>query len=276
MKQIWCIILFTFSILFSETSEKDVNHMVVDHDGNTREGFIDSIGYEYLYLIPRDSVDRDSIKLKDVYYAYNDFNRVFHYSWSFEENLRRIQNTTGRIFTIAGDTIEYVDIQFNKDMINPEIFVKTSIKKSQYLNMLSIQRIDTDFSILKHAVKRGFDYSYYPILFLTSLDLLLKWDSERRFTPQIWDNYNDLIPKVQIIGMKDTGVTYESLTSALPASVLISMSYDYLKRKNMFYFTPVYQEAIFGRNMRIFSFKQLVKNKFKNNFIVKKLLSIIG
>ena len=75
--------LFNFSVLFSNNTEKDVNHMVVDKVGNTIECYIDSFGYEYVYFIPKDSVDRDSINLNKIYYAYNDFNRIFHYSWSF-------------------------------------------------------------------------------------------------------------------------------------------------------------------------------------------------
>ena len=210
--------------------------MVVDKVGNTIECYIDSFGYEYVYFIPKDSVDRDSINLNKIYYAYNDFNRIFHYSWSFRENLKRIQNTTGQIFTINGDTINYIDIQFNHDMINPEIFVKTGMKKSEYIDLLKIKRIETDFSILSHAVKRGFYYSYYPFIILTTLDIFLKWDSQRRFVPQIWDNYNDLLPGVATIGMKDTGVAYQALTSILPSSVLLSMGYDYIKKKNIFYF----------------------------------------
>jgi len=266
--------LFNFSVLFSNNTEKDVNHMVVDKVGNTIECYIDSFGYEYVYFIPKDSVDRDSINLNKIYYAYNDFNRIFHYSWSFRENLKRIQNTTGQIFTINGDTINYIDIQFNHDMINPEIFVKTGMKKSEYIDLLKIKRIETDFSILSHAVKRGFYYSYYPFIILTTLDIFLKWDSQRRFVPQIWDNYNDLLPGVATIGMKDTGVAYQALTSILPSSVLLSMGYDYIKKKNIFYFTPVYEKTKFGRNMHIFSFKQMFKNRLDRIFFTLNKTSI--
>ena len=89
MKHLWCIFIL-YNILWSRSLNKDVNHIIVDHKGNTIECFIDSIGYEYLFFIQKDSVDMDSMKLKKVYYAYNDFDRVFHYSWSFEENVRRM------------------------------------------------------------------------------------------------------------------------------------------------------------------------------------------
>ena len=263
MKQNWCIILLSFSVLFSKDKNLDVNHMFVQYNGLTTKCIIDSMDNNLLYSIPEDSVDQKTISLKDVYYAYNDFDRVFYYSWSFNENLNRIQNTTGKVYTVTGDTITYIDIQFNKDMINPEVFMKTNVNKSIYIDMLSIERVETDFSILKHSVKRGFYYSYYPFLILTSLDLFLKWDSKRRYVPQIWDNYNDLFPGIATIGLQKTGVSYQSFTSIIPSSVIISMLYDYKKEKNIFYFTPLFKKKKFGRAMKIFSFKQMFKESYE-------------
>ena len=83
--------------------------MFVQYNGLTTKCIIDSMDNDLLYFVPEDSVDQKTISLKEVYYAYNDFNRVFYYSWSFNENLNRIQNTTGKIYTITGDTITYID-----------------------------------------------------------------------------------------------------------------------------------------------------------------------
>ena len=120
--------------------------MIVDFEGKTTECFVDSLGYQYIYFVPKDSVDTDSVKLKDLYYVYNDFDRVFYYSWSFEENVRRMENRTGKIFLINGDTLDFIDLKFNNDMIEPEIFVKTGIKRSTYISMFDVERIETDFS----------------------------------------------------------------------------------------------------------------------------------
>jgi hypothetical protein len=97
---------------------------------------------------------------------------------------------------------------------------------------------------------------------LTSLDLFLKWDSKRRYVPQIWDNYNDLFPGIATIGLQKTGVSYQSFTSIIPSSVIISMLYDYKKEKNIFYFTPLFKKKKFGRAMKIFSFKQMFKESY--------------
>ena len=240
--------------------------MIVEYNGATTEGFVDSIGYQFLYFVPKDSVDMDSMALKDIYYVYNDFNRVFHYSWSFEENVRRMENRTGKVFTVQGDTMEFINIQFNKDMVNPEILIKTGIDHSEFVSMLQIEKIETDFSIMTYSIRRGFYYSYYSFLLASTFDIMRTWDKERRAIPQIWDQYNDLFPMISIIGMKETGVTYESFTSLIPFSVLVSMIYDVIRDKNKFYFTPVYEKRKFGRNMYVFSLKHILHTQTKNLF----------
>ena len=262
MKHFGCIFIFIISFLRSDSSDIDVKHMIVGYNGKTTECFVDSIGYQYLYFVPKDSVDSDSIKLKDVYYIYNDFDRVFHYSWSFEESVRRMENRTGKLFTIKGDTIDFIDIQFNDDMIKPEIFIKTGKERSEFISMLDIEKIETDFSIMSYSVERGFYYSYYSFLLLATLDIFLQWDKERRA----------IMPMLTPIGFnkkQGTGVTYQSFTSLIPISVLISMVYDVFKEKNKFYFTPIYEEKEFGRNMYIFSLRQVINNQLKS--IVFKL-----
>ena len=267
MKHFGCIFIFIISFSFPGVVPSDVKHMIVDHHGKTTECFVDSMGYQYLYFIPKDSVDTDSMKLKDVYYVYNDFDRVFHYSWSFEENVRRMQNRTGRVFTTKGDTLDFVDISFNKDMVNPEILLKTGPERSKYISMFDVERIETDFSIMTYSVKKGFHYAFNSFLIAATFDIIRQWDKERRAIPQVWDQYNDLLPMVSILGInkkKGTGVAYESLTSLVPLSILISMGYDVYKKKNKFYFTPLYEERQFGRNMYVFSLKHILQTRFQS------------
>ena len=261
------IFIFIISFLFGKPNDLDVKHMIVDYSGKTTECFVDSLGYQYIYFIPKDSVDTDSMKLKDVYYVYNDFDRIFHYSWSFEENIRRMENRTGKVYTTKGDTLDFIDIKFNNDMINPEIFLKTDITHSKYISMFDVERIETDFSIMSYSVKQGFYYSYYSFILAAAFDINRNWDEERRAIPQIWDQYNDLLPKISLLGLnkqQGTGVAYQSFTSLIPLSVAISMIYDIYKEKNKFYFTPVYKEKRFGRNMYVFSLKHIVKTKLES------------
>ena len=277
MKQMMSIFLFIISVLWSNSKNTDVQHVIVKYNGESIVGPIDSIGMEFVYFLSKDTGDPDSLYLRDIYYIYNDFNRVFHSSWSFEQNLQKMNNRTGTIYTLSGDTINFLDIKFNNDMINPELFIKTGINQSEFIPLLHIEKINTDYSILEYSIERGFFYPFYTFLIGATLDIRFKWDKNRRMIPQVWDQYNDLLPKASFIGQYETGVTYESISYIIPISVLTSMIYDLWKQKHSFYFTPVYKEEIFGRNMYVFSLKHIAftytqrmifrieKTKFGNN-----------
>ena len=57
----------------------------------------------------------------------------------------------------------------------------------------------------------------------------------------------------------------------IPLSVFGTMAYDIIKNKNQFYFTPVYRNDKFGRNMYVFSLKHILESKLQS--IVFKLES---
>lgn len=251
------IFLFVISFSWSNEPETDVVHMIVKYNGETITGAIDTISREYVRFVPKDSVDFDSMVVRDIYYIYNDFDRTFHYSWSYEQNLEKMENRTGNVFTIDGDTISFVDIQFNHDMIHPEVFIKTGVNRSEMISLFEIEKIVTDYSIMEYSIQRGFYYSFFSFLIAASLDIRLKWDQSRRTAPQVWDQYNDLLPKMSLVGMRETGVTYESVSFLIPISVLSSMLYDLWREKHTFYFTPVWEENQFGRNMYVFSFRHI-------------------
>ena len=62
--------------------------------------------------------NKSSIDIDKVYFIYNDFDRVYHYDWSYYENLRRITNRTGEIITIDNDSINFKGIEFSSNRIN--------------------------------------------------------------------------------------------------------------------------------------------------------------
>ncbi len=252
-------IFILISFLWSDQTNNDVNHLIINYKGETIDCFIDSIGYEYLFYIPQDSVDVDSIKIKKIYYAFNDLNRIFHYSWSFEENVRRMENRTGKLYTVNGDTINFINIRFYKDMINPEVFIKKDATKSIFYPLLEIEKVETDYSIMSYSVKKGFYYSFSLFLLSTLYEVNLERNNGRRLIPALANQFNDLMPMIQDIGLRDAGATYESLTTLIPISVFSSMIYDVIRNKNKFYFTPIFKEKRFGRNMYVFSLENILK-----------------
>tara|TARA_Y100001970_G_C14200365_1_gene840758 strand:- start:935 stop:1795 length:861 start_codon:yes stop_codon:yes gene_type:complete len=263
MKHFWCIFIF-ITIIWSNGENRDVKHTIIKHKGESIECFIDSMGYEFLYFTLADSVDRDSLKIKDIYYTFSDLNRVFHYSWSFKENLRRVENRSGYLYTIHGDTIAFTDITFYNDMIMPEIFLKKNQENSTFISMFDIEKIETDYSIMSYSVKKGFLLSFYTFIGMTLIEIYGDWDEEKRIIPQFWSEFDDLMPMISIVGLRETGVTYQSFTSLIPITVLGSMIYDIVMDKNKFYFNPIYKENNFDRNMYVFSIKNIFSNQMKN------------
>ena len=259
MKRMTIIILILISFASADSLDLDVNQMIVKYSGETIVGSVDSIGREFAYFVPKDSVDSDSLFLRDIYYIYNDFNRVFQTSWSFDQNIQHITNRTGTLYTLTGDTIDFINIEFNMDMTNPEVFIKTNITQSEFIPLLNIEKIITDLSVLHYSIERGFIYSLSSFLIATTLEMKLEWDSKRRMAPQIMDNFDDLMPKATLIGLSETGVTYESVIFLIPISVFSSVIYDTWRKKQEFYFNPIHEQNEFGRNMYLFSIKQIAK-----------------
>ena len=260
-----------FSYLWSKNEDSDVNHMIVGYEGQTTTCIIDSIGYEYIFFTIKDSVERDSMKVNDAYYIYSDLNKMFHYSWSFQENIRRMENRTGNLFLTSGDTINFTDIKFYQDMISPEIYVKKNAENSAFVNMLEVEKIETDFSIMSYSVKRGFTYSFSLFVISTLIEINNEWKSGTRIFPAAANQFNDLMPRIKNIGLQDAGATYESLTSLIPLSVIMSMAYDVIKDKNQFYFTPIFKNNNFERNMYVFSLKHILESRI--NSILYKIES---
>ncbi len=261
MKQFASIILFICSFLWPNSNPTDVQHVIVKYNGETTVGYIDSIGYDLLYFTPKDSADIDSMHLRHVYYAYNNYKKIFHYSWSFMENIRMMVDRPATLFTISGDTIQLNKVRFRPDMLQPEVFIQDTSYKSELISLFDIEKINTDYSIMEFSAKRGFFYSFYSFLIATALNTAIKWDSDVREDVQIWNQFDELLPRLSLIGLRDTGKAYESLSFIIPTSVLLSMTYDVWKNKNEFYFTPLIENKKFERNMYIFSFKHIAKTQ---------------
>ena len=150
--------------------------MIVKYKGETITCLIDSMGYNYIYFTMKDSVELDSMKRKDAYYIYSDLNKVFHYSWSFNENIQRMENRTGILYTTEGDTLSFIDIKFYKDMLTPEVYIKKNAENSAFIPLLEIEKIETDFSLISYAVERGFFYSISLFIISTMLEINSDWN----------------------------------------------------------------------------------------------------
>ena len=173
------------------------------------------------------------------------------------------------MITIQNDTIDFKNIEFTGNQIFPEILVASTNDTSFYMPMLDIYKIQTDYSIMQYAAERGFWYSFNSFILSAALDTRLKWDVDRRFSPQVWDQYNDLLPAIHILDREPTGAHYASVSYLIPLSVLGSMLWDIWKDKRSFYFHPIEKDEPYPRNMYVFSIKHITEA-----FIIKTFRKI--
>ena len=275
MKQLFIIFIHFIFWTSSLCAVTDVNHVIIDHKGNSVVAIIDSIDIDNVYYKSKLSMDDGIKSLNKIYYIFNDYDRIFHYDWSFYENMRRIRNRPGELITVYNDTIKFKRIDFTKNMIEPEILISSINDTSFYIPMLKTYKVKTDFSIMEYSISRGFWYSLSAFILSAAIDVKFKRESGRRYIPHVWDQYNDLLPKVKFLGIKGTGSQFSSLSYLVPLSVLISMGYDIYKDKRSFYFHPIEKKEHFPRSMYVFSFKNIV-GKFISKRIQKFEKSKIG
>ena len=267
MKRLLEIFIFFFAFAYADSSDTDVNHVIIDHKGNSIQAIIDSIDLDNVYYQNKLKKESEVIDIDKVYFIFNDFDRVYHYDWSYYENLRRITNRTGKIITLDNDSINFKNIEFSSNRISPEILVHGTNDTSFYMKSLEVYKIQTDYSVLHYAAERGFWYSFSAFILSAAIDTRLKWDDSRRFSPQVWDQYNDLLPALNFLNLGPTGVTYASVSYLIPLSVLSSMLWDIYKDKRSFYFHPLEKDTPYPRTMYVFSPKHLVKAFVKKSLI---------
>ena len=100
MKQLLVIFIFILARGIADSLDTDVNHVIIDHKGNATIAIIDSIDLDKVYYKTKNGSENLETDIDKVYFIYNDFDRIYHYDWSYYENLRRITNRTGDIITV--------------------------------------------------------------------------------------------------------------------------------------------------------------------------------
>ena len=123
MKRLLEIFILILTSLSADSLDTDVNHVIVDHKGNSIIAIIDSIDLDRVYYKIKNDGETSAMDIDKVYFIYNDYDRIYHYDWSYYENLRRITNRAGQIITLDNDSILFKNIEFSTNRIFPEILV---------------------------------------------------------------------------------------------------------------------------------------------------------
>ena len=171
--KIWLLLLFTLT--FSKAEVKDV---IVFFDGSTAIALIDSIEFDSLKYIDRDTGDTLRIAKKEAYFVYNDFGRMFYYSPSSYLRMEFLEEYGGYIRTVNEDTIYYDRIYFDRKMIRPKVALYNENEDLPFIKLpfQDIHFVRADGSILKKSVRNGF----YTSLMSFSIATVLKINSKYR------------------------------------------------------------------------------------------------
>ena len=141
--------------------------------------------------------ESEVIDIDKVYFIFNDFDRVYHYDWSYYENLRRITNRTGKIITLDNDSINFKDIDL-RDGIKMTLSSATS---KDTLDICSAINISSPGGLGKRDL---YDTNSLPNVSVREImDYSAKYD---RISYQYSNNYIDIfdfiIPRLIFLNKK--------------------------------------------------------------------------
>ncbi len=257
-------------VILGKTAAEQVNHIIVFYDGKTEVTFIDSMDQENVYCKAEDTRDT-SYALNGVYFIYNDFGKMFYISPSIITRMDYIELYGGTLFSVDQDTILYKTIAFNRNMRNEMVYVTTMADSFIAIPLLEVYRIDTDLAFMEQSVKKGFYTAIGGVLVTTTFQIFSDFFSQREsgttlkenfglISSIVWDQGNDLLPKVSQAGLKENGPTYQSLTFITPLCTIGWMVYDYYFERKSNYFRPLTATSGYPKSMQIVSFTSMVKN----------------
>ena len=95
------------SILLPALVKAEVKDVIVFFDGSSAIALVDSIEFDSLKYIDRDTGDTLRIAKKEAYFVYNDFGRMFYYSPSSYLRMDFLEEYGGYIRTVHEDTLFY-------------------------------------------------------------------------------------------------------------------------------------------------------------------------
>ena len=262
--KIWLLLLFTLT--FAKAEVKDV---IVFFDGSTAIALIDSIEFDSLKYIDRDTGDTLRIAKKEAYFVYNDFGRMFYYSPSSYLRMEFLEEYGGYIRTVNEDTIYYDRIYFDRKMIRPEVALYHENEDLPFIKLpfQDIHFVRADGSILKKSVRNGFYTSLMSFSITTVLKINSKYRDGAFFGSAVWSGVKSILPGFKPL---ENGKQYHSFTFITPSATITWMLFDLIFDRRTQYFRPMERDIIFPRSMYKFSIntilnRQIEKIQYRRN-----------
>ncbi len=242
-----------------------VNHVIIFYDGSSEVTFIDSMNSTTVFCSDNDQTTE--FPLSSVYFIYNDFNKMFYKSPSLKIRMDYIERYGGLLTTIDLDTISYKQIKFNRAMSEPMVYITTPADSFIAVPFLEVYRIDVDYAFMQESVKKGFFASLGGILLTTGAQIFFEFLDIRQpgqnfaaLRTAVWHQTKDLLPRAEIAGLHQNGVTYQSLTFLLPVTTVGWMVYDYFFEWRSNFFRPLTVHQKFPKQMKVVTIRTLIKS----------------
>ena len=249
-----------FLLLLPSLGTAEVRNIIVFFDGSTAITLIDSIEFDSLKYIDRDNGDTLRIAKKEAYFVYNDFGRMFYYSPSSYMRMEFLEEYSGFVRMVNGDTIYYNKIRFDKKMIKPLVALYQEGNDLPFTKIpfQDIHFVRTDGSVLKKSVRNGFYTSIGSFTLSTLLQIYSEYSESGLFVRSLYNNVNKILPGFP---PEKTGTQYHSLTFITPVATIAWMVFDIIFDRRTQYFRPLEREIKYPRSMYKFSIRVNIDRK---------------
>ncbi|MFQ6678576.1 MAG: hypothetical protein ACE5D0_09700 [Fidelibacterota bacterium] len=263
----YLFLFMTITMCFSQ----EVKHIIVKLDGSTSVGLLDSMTTDTVFITTEMDSSQSTIPLKNVYYIYNTFGKLYYISTHYEDRIDLIEERSGFIVKINSDTLYYSSIEIDRRMDQPYIYLSSPDEElALKVSLFDIHLIRINTSYMEHSVRRGAITGTCLMLTGMALQTLFNYGDRRDKLP----NNASLFQKAKtmggaagasimnfIPGASSAGNQYQSVTIILPLSTIGWMIYDYIYDKRTHYFRPMLRDEQFPHSMFWFNPKRIIKNK---------------
>ena len=257
-QQFWVILL----LLIPSLGKAEVSNIVVFFDGSTAITLIDSIEFDSLKYIDRDSGDTLRIAKKKAYFVYNDFGRMFYYSPSSYLRMKFLEEYGGFVRMVNGNTIFYDQILFDKKMIRPHVALYQEGDDLPFTKVpfQDIHFVRADGSVLRKSVRNGFYTSIGSLTVSMLLQIYSKFSATGQLIKALVNGVNTIMPGFP---PEKTGSQYHSLTFFTPAATMAWMMVDLIFDRRTQYFRPLERQKEYPRSMYKFSIKVIFNRQIE-------------
>ena len=231
-------------------------------DGSTAITLIDSIEFDSLKYIDRDSGDTLRIAKKKAYFVYNDFGRMFYYSPSSYLRMKFLEEYGGFVRMVNGNTIFYDQILFDKKMIRPHVALYQEGDDLPFTKVpfQDIHFVRADGSVLRKSVRNGFYTSIGSFTVSMLLQIYSKFSATGQLIKALVNGVNTIMPGFP---PEKTGSQYHSLTFFTPAATMAWMMIDLIFDRRTQYFRPLERQKEYPRSMYKFSIKVIFNRQIE-------------